>query len=105
MACGSPVIATNYSGPTEYLTKDCGILLDPLGMEGIYDPVFFAGGRDGQWASIGKEQLKHAIKEMLCKEEEELAELGASACARAQNFTWDASAKKVIDAFKSWELE
>jgi len=29
MACGIPVIATNWGGPADYLTKDAGMLIQP----------------------------------------------------------------------------
>jgi glycosyltransferase involved in cell wall biosynthesis len=30
MACGIPVIATNWGGPADYLDETCGILIDPI---------------------------------------------------------------------------
>ncbi len=30
MACGLPVIATNWGGPADYLDASCGILIDPV---------------------------------------------------------------------------
>ena len=30
MSCGLPVIASKYTAPKEYVTEDCGILIDPF---------------------------------------------------------------------------
>ena len=33
MALGLPVIATNWAGPSKYVTASCGILVNPLSKE------------------------------------------------------------------------
>ena len=97
MACGRPVIATNYSGPTEYLTPEVGILLEPIGFQPIYDPTFFNQGRTGEWCEFSQEGLKDSIREMICMDRDRRIQLGNAALERALEFTWDASAAKVME--------
>jgi glycosyltransferase involved in cell wall biosynthesis len=33
MAVNLPVIATNWGGPSDYITEQCGILIDPISQE------------------------------------------------------------------------
>lgn len=35
MACGLPVIVTNWGGPADYVTAECGVLVDPSGRDGF----------------------------------------------------------------------
>ena len=35
MACGLPVIVTNWGGPADYVTAECGILVEPSGRDGF----------------------------------------------------------------------
>lgn len=96
MACGKPVIATNYSGPSEYLTPECGILLEPDGFEEIYDPTFFPNGREGSWANINLNSLKHAIAAMInCSDDQRFA-IGIKAFEQASGFTWGKSAEIIF---------
>lgn len=98
MACGRPVIATNYSGPTEYLRSDVGILIEPIGFQNIYDPTFFNSGRAGNWCQFSEDQLETAMRSMITMSDEERKRLGCNAVERASDFTWDASASKILEA-------
>ncbi|RKX65104.1 MAG: hypothetical protein DRP42_05345 [Tenericutes bacterium] len=100
MGCGRPVIATNYSGPSEYLTPDVGMLIDPMGFKPIFDPVFFKNRSEGKWATVNPEQLKHSIKLMIEMPDENRKAIGVKALKRATEFTWDESAKRVIKALE-----
>lgn len=37
MAMGLPVVATNWAGPANYVTPNCGILVDPTSIDGFID--------------------------------------------------------------------
>ena len=51
LACGLPVVATNYSAPTEYLTENNSYTIDIRDMEDAFDGVFFDGSK-GKWAKL-----------------------------------------------------
>ena len=90
MACGLPVVATNYSAPTEFLTEDCGILIDGS-MEPIYDQIHFPNGGYGDWMVPSHEQLCEAILDMM---DYDWKYTGALAAKQAHKFTWEESVKK-----------
>ena len=104
MGCGCPVIATDYSGPSEYLAPGCGIRLQPDGFENIYDNVFFQNTL-GQWATIDDSQVKSAVVDMLQLSSEELEAMGTCARKQASRFTWENSANIIVDYLRddSWK--
>jgi glycosyltransferase involved in cell wall biosynthesis len=55
MACGKPVITTNYSAHTEFCNRDNALLVDIKETELAYDNKWFFG--QGNWAKISKEQI------------------------------------------------
>lgn len=64
MAMGKHVIATNYSGHTEYCTSKNAYLIDVDELETAYDGKWFFG--QGKWASIKdkqKDQIIDAIRD------------------------------------------
>lgn len=55
MACGKPVITTNYSAHTEFCNKNNALLVDINETELAYDNKWFFG--QGNWAKISKQQI------------------------------------------------
>jgi len=101
MGCGCPIIATNYSGPTEYLSPECGILLEPEGFEDIHDDIFFRNA-NGQWAKVSDKQVKAAVIQMLDSVgHESIHELGDNAERQAAKFTWSDSADLILTDLKA----
>lgn len=60
MSCGIPVIATNYSSPTDYLNPNDTI--EPDGIERAVDNIFFHG--EGNWAYLGEKYLDKLVEKM-----------------------------------------
>ena len=60
MSIGMPCIATNYSGPTEYINDDNCVLLNKFKMEVASDGVFF-GSKEAMWAVPDETELINAI--------------------------------------------
>jgi len=62
MACNLPVITTNYSGTSEYSTKDNSFLVDITEKEIANDGIFFHG--QGEWAKIGNKEIDQFVDYM-----------------------------------------
>jgi len=96
MACGKPVIATNYSAPTEYLNENCGVLLEGDGMESMYEPMFFSDHDYGEWRKPSVDEIIDAMQRM---ENEDMREKwGRNSAISALNHTWEIQAKKILEA-------
>jgi glycosyltransferase involved in cell wall biosynthesis len=102
MANGLPCIATNYSGPTEYINKDNCLLLNNYKMQVARDGVFF-DCKEAQWAVPDKDELLNAI----------LVEIDNRASGItehlfynefADKWDWHKAAEKVINRINEIEL-
>jgi len=62
MACGKPVITTNYSGHTQFCNKHNSFLVEPTELENAYDGKWFFG--QGKWMKFGEEQLDQLVQHM-----------------------------------------
>jgi glycosyltransferase involved in cell wall biosynthesis len=95
MACGLPVIVTDYSAPAEYVHDGVGYPIRVASMVDVSDPWFFPAGLGlGQWAQPDFAHLR-AVMRHVYEHPEEAAETGRRAreeiCAR---WTWDHAAEK-----------
>lgn len=102
LACGKRVVATNYSAPTEYLTKDCAVMIDPDGLETAQDGVFFNGC--GRWARLDKAYYR-AFCDVLWAEYEiakNSRRFNTSGVKQMHKFTWDNSANKIMESLELW---
>jgi glycosyltransferase involved in cell wall biosynthesis len=62
MACCKPVIATNYSGHTQFCNSENCYLIEIDNLETAYDGKWFHG--EGEWAEIGERQIDQMVKHM-----------------------------------------
>lgn len=62
MAMDKPVIATNYSAHTEYLTKDNSFMVDVTETEPANDGKWFHG--HGNWGLLGSAQMEQTVEYM-----------------------------------------
>ncbi|HAV43626.1 TPA: hypothetical protein DCX15_06405, partial [bacterium] len=92
MACGKPCIATNYSGPTEFINERNCYLLSPGRLIHAVDPEFSLDGNQGRWADPPKEELKVLMRKVL-EHREEAHRLGQEAARQMKNWTWDNAAQ------------
>lgn len=101
MSCGKNVIATNYSGHTEFCNKDNCHLIDITSLELANDGVWFKG--QGHWASIQNEQIDQIITYMKNIHQQKQSgdlQINQSGIDTANNFTWKNSAQKIINILK-----
>lgn len=104
LACGVPILATFYSGQTEYLKEIEGYYL-PIAyeMEDIQDHLFdhffkevYAGEVYGQWAKPDITSLRQSMRQIYTQRDEYKAKaLQASEIIR-QKFDWSQAAKKAV---------
>jgi glycosyltransferase involved in cell wall biosynthesis len=94
MACGAHVIATNYSGHTEYMTKDNARLIEPTGMETAQDGVFFHG--HGEWCSYSVDDLTSQMAKFHADRQAGLIGLNEAGLETAKKFTWRNTAEEIV---------
>lgn len=98
MSCGTHVIATNYSGHTEFLNENNSKLVDINSLEPAVDGKWFFG--EGNWAHIGKSQVDQAINHMrsihkLCQQGE--LSINTYGIQKAEELTWIRATSVLID--------
>jgi glycosyltransferase involved in cell wall biosynthesis len=76
MACGRPVVCSNTSSLPE-VVGDAGVLVSPYDIEG----------------------LANAIGELI-SDPDRRAHLGQLGLVRSRDFTWNASARRLLDVFR-----
>jgi glycosyltransferase involved in cell wall biosynthesis len=92
MACGKPVITTNYSAHTEYCTNKNSYLVEIDDLETADDGKFFFGR--GEWAEIEYDQEEQIIEYMRsCYINKPFNSEGVST---AQEFNWFNTVEKLL---------
>ena len=92
MACGLPVITTNFGGQTDYVNAKNGWLIDFEFVENTWDNMYEGIG----WAKPDKEHLKKLLREAFTNQEL-VKEKGKQALIDIEKFSWDASAEQVLE--------
>ena len=97
MACGKPVIATNYSAHTEFCNHKNASLIEIDDTEPAHDNMggmWFHG--QGNWAELDYEQEEQMIDHMRICYKHRLI-YNTEGVKTAQEFTWDNTAKKLME--------
>jgi glycosyltransferase involved in cell wall biosynthesis len=93
MACGLPAIATNWSGPADFLTPAVGY---PLDVKAMVDAEARCPYYDGfQWAEPDAEHLRFLLREVFDHPDDARAKGLAAAADVAGNYTWQHVANRV----------
>ncbi len=96
MACGLPVIVTDYSAPRDYVTRDCSYLIPVKRMAWAYDPVFYRGLGHGRWAQPDRQALQSLLRQAFAQRDE-LRRKGAEARSQVVgSWTWQHAAIKAV---------
>lgn len=88
MALGKPVIATAWGGPGEYVTPECGILVDPTGEE-----EFIEGLAQAILSLSRSESLRQRLGD------------GGKRRVREEYFEWNAKADRVLELLRECARE
>lgn len=101
MACGLPVIATNWSSQVDFYGSDNGY---PVDITGLIDAKAKCPYYEGfQWADPSEEHLIDQMR-YVYEHQDEAADMGRKASQEARNhWTWDAAADKIIERLKAIE--
>lgn len=93
MACGLPVIATNWSGPTEFLSPDNAYPLSPCRLiPAAAKCPYYTGFR---WADPDADHLRTLLRHVF-EHQEEAREKGMRACSEVlKRWTWAESATRI----------
>jgi glycosyltransferase involved in cell wall biosynthesis len=102
MAMGKNVIATNYSAPTEYLTRHNARLIEIDRLVEADDGKWFYG--QGEWADFGDAQVEQLVTHM--REVHRLKQSGAlrpnlAARDTMAEYTWERTAQAIAAALGS----
>lgn len=100
LSCGKPIIATEYSGPTEYLhptvmsDSRCCLGAYPDDMEDAYDGKWFF--KQGKWAKLGPAYQEQTIETMRWAAGEGFEEWEKN-IEIAKKFSWENTAQKILE--------
>lgn len=90
MACGKPVITTNYSGHTQYCNSENSHFINKeVNLESAYDGKWFFG--QGEWMSISEENIESALSFYYPNKR-----FNEEGVLTANKFTWENTAKKMV---------
>ncbi len=101
MACGKRIIATNYSGQTEYLNEQNSTLIEPDGMELAQDGKWFFG--QGSWSRLDTIFINTLIERLRFEhsyKKEKGSTIDDRSVETARRFTWKNTAEKIMEAIK-----
>ena len=101
LACGKRVICTNYSGHTEFTSKEFASMIEISDLESAYDGKWFFN--QGNWAKIGEKEEEQIIEAM--RHEHRLKKDGALGVnilgvEKAKSLDWIHSSNKLYDIIK-----
>jgi glycosyltransferase involved in cell wall biosynthesis len=98
MACGLPVITTDYSAHTEYATNDNAMLVKVNQLEPAFDNKWFFN--QGEWAKLDKDVIEQIVQYMRTvhkiKQENGSIPLNAAGIQTAHKFSWDVTANGIV---------
>lgn len=98
LACGNHIVATNYSGHTEYLNEDNALLLEPTGMEVANDGKWFQG--QGSWCTYDLDQLVSHMRVLHDRKQSGNLTVNKAGLVTAKKFTWENSARVLVQSIQ-----
>jgi len=96
MACGKLVIATNYSGHTQFCNQDNTMLVDKLGIEPAFAKPWFYG--QGNWAKVNVQQVVDHMRTVHQLKKAGGNLVNEAGIKTAQMLSWDNTAKAIMES-------
>ncbi len=103
MACGAHIIATDYSGHTEYLTADNAFGLEVTDLETAEDGKWFHG--QGEWCTFDIAELVDYMREVHYRKQNNTLGVNTAGIETAKSLTWDNSAALLVGAIEKCGVE
>ncbi len=98
MACGTPALVTNWSGPTDFVCEASGYPLDTCGLVAApADEPLYAGAR---WAEPDHDHLVELLRHIHHNRDEARAK-GILAAEDARRWSWDTAAAVIAERLGS----
>ena len=97
MACGKHVIATNYSGHTEFCNSENSSLIEVNNLEVAHDGAWFFG--QGRWAEIStsqKDQIIHSLRLIHEKKQSGNLDCNQAGLDTVNKFSWKNSSRAFL---------
>jgi len=97
MACGLPIIITNYSAHTQYCTPENSYLIDCDKLEPASDGGKWFGsgtGNEGSWMAFNQPQIDQCVEHMRAAYQKGPAS-NEHGLKTAQSLTWEICATKI----------
>lgn len=98
MACGKPVIVTDYSAQMEFCNSENSLLVNVTEKEPAVDNIWFNG--QGSWAAINEPQVEQCISHMRHAFANQLRD-NTEGVKTANKFTWDNTASRILECISS----
>jgi glycosyltransferase involved in cell wall biosynthesis len=98
MACGAHVIATDYSGHTEFLNDSNSFKLTSTGLEAANDGKWFNG--QGNWCTFDKAQLVTHMQEVHRRKQDGTLDINQAGIETAKQFTWANTINKIVESLE-----
>lgn len=95
MSIGKPVIATNYSGHTEFCNKENCLLIDVDKLEDAEDEMWFY--KQGEWAYLGDLQMEQTVAYMRWVHQRKGELLNVHGIATGHRLNWNNTAKTIME--------
>lgn len=100
MACGLPVITTNYGGQVEHVPKDCGLLIEGDMVDVVEDPQY----EGVKWMQPRLDNIRKKMRYAF-EHQNEMKKKGIKAKEFIlNNFTWKHTAQKAINSLKEIDI-
>lgn len=99
LACGKHIITSNYSGHTEFCSQNNSMMFEINELEQAFDGLWNHG--QGFWGRLWDKQKSQIIEYMQnihFKKQNGTLEQNKSGIQTSKEFSWDATADKIIDA-------
>lgn len=97
LSCGKQLIATDYSGHSEFLTEANSFLLPINSVESAFDGIWFHG--QGNWGKLDKNTTDELINKMQLVHDRKQSgqlELNMAGIETAKNLTWRNTAETIV---------